>query len=532
VVWAKARKSGGSGKEDRGLSVRFDEHRDTAWTLDEASGNAVRSEPRASEQEIQVCAQCHARRGQIADGYAAGKTFFDYYRPALLTPPLYYPDGQQRSEVYEWGSFLQSKMYASGVTCSDCHEPHRGKLRAEGNAVCAQCHAAAKYDTASHHRHAPGTSAARCVGCHMPDRTYMVIDPRRDHSLRVPRPDLSIQLGTPNACNGCHTERDARWAAQQLMEWYGHEPQGYQRFAEALSAQAGTIDANAQLRAVAGDATQPAIARATALANLTIAARGVIAKALRDPNPLVRFGALESIARASADDRVALGAPLLSDPVRMVRIEAAALLADVAPARFSTKARAAFERAAEEYVASQRYNADRADARANLGMFYAKRGDAAAAERELEAAIRPDPFFVPAYVNLADLYRALGRDAEGEAILRKGLEAVPASAPLHHALGLVLVRLKRRGEALTELSKAAALEPADARFVYVHAVALHSAGKVKEAIARLDEALRVHPEDRDMLAALVAFHRAAGGDQAEKYAERLRALNEKMTQAR
>jgi predicted CXXCH cytochrome family protein len=449
-----------------------------------------------------------------------------------LTPPLYYADGQQREEVYEWGSFLQSKMYASGVTCSDCHEPHRGKLHAEGNALCAQCHAAAKYDTDSHHRHPAGTSGARCVSCHMPARTYMIIDPRRDHSFRVPRPDQSVAFGTPNACNGCHADRDARWAAQQVMRWYGHEPQGYQRFAEALfAANKATIDASARLRAMASEATQPAIARATALASVTIAPHELIAKGLSDLNPLVRFGALQSIARASGEVRMALAAPLLSDPVRLVRIEAASLLADVPPAQLRTDARAAFEHAAAEYVASQRYNADRADARVNLGTFYAKRNDAAAAEIELKTAIRLDPFFVPAYVNLADLYRVLGRDAEAETILCKGLEAVPENAALHHTLGLVLVRLKRIDDALTELGKAAALEPANARFVYVHAVALHSTGKVKEAIAALEEALRIHSDDRDILTALVAFHKGVDGTEAAGYAERLRALNDRMMRA-
>ena len=158
------------------------------------SGNAARSQPRVSEREIEVCAQCHARRSQIADGYDAGKPFLDYYRPALLTSPLYHADGQQRDEVYIWGSFLQSKMYAKGVTCSDCHNPHSGKLRAEGNQVCAGCHLASKYDTASHHHHKTGGAGAACVGCHMPTTTYMVVDPRHDHSLRVPRPDLSRKI--------------------------------------------------------------------------------------------------------------------------------------------------------------------------------------------------------------------------------------------------------------------------------------------------------------------------------------------------
>jgi predicted CXXCH cytochrome family protein len=521
--------------EDRakGLGARLDERRGIVWSLNATTGNAVRSQPHAAEREIEVCAQCHARRSQIAEGYQAGKPFLDYYRPALLTSPLYHADGQQRGEVYNWGSFLQSKMYASGVTCSDCHNPHSGKLRAEGNALCATCHLPGKYDTAAHHHHQPASAGAACVACHMPTTTYMVVDPRHDHSLRVPRPDLSVKFGTPNACHGCHTNHDVRWAASQVNAWYGHDPQGYQGFAAAFSAaNAGALDAQAQLRAIAGDSMQPPIARATALADFNApvsgAALDALAEGLRDPNTVVRLGALQSLAQVPPSARVPLAAPLLADPVRTVRLEAVSLLGAVPAAQLSVEQRAAIERAASEFVATQRYNADRAEARVNLGTFYANRGDVARAEDEIKAAIRLEPLFIPAYVNLADLYRARGRDPDGERILREGLKIASKSAVLHHALGLALVRMKRIDDALGELERAATLEPGNARFAYVYAVALHSTGKVDAAIARLEKALADHPNDRDILAALASFHEARGeGAAAKKYADRLRALSER-----
>ena len=486
-----------------------------------------------ADQEIEVCAQCHARRGQIAEGYAAGKPFLDYYRPAFLTAPLYYSDGQQRGEVYNWGSFLQSKMYANGVTCSDCHNPHSGKLRAEGNTLCATCHLPSKYDTAAHHHHKPASAGAACVACHMPSATYMVVDPRRDHSLRVPRPDLSVKLGTPNPCNGCHTHRDARWAAAQVTTWYGREPQGFQRFSEAFSAAtAGALDAPAQLLAIAADASHPAIVRATALAQLNAAdsqrALETMAEGLRDRSPLLRLAALQSLANVPLATRVSLAAPLLADPLKTLRIEAVSLLASVPGDQLSPEQRAAFERASAEYVASQRYNADRSEARVNLGTFYANRGEAAKAEQEIKAAIVLDPGFVPAYANLADLYRAQGRDAEGERVLRDGLKSAPNSAMLHHSLGLALVRMKRTDTALGEFERATILEPANARFAYVYAVALHSLGKVEAAIARLEKAYLAHPNDRDIVQALASFHQARGDSAAaKKYADRLRKLTDK-----
>ena len=519
-------------ESSKGLTARLDERRSVTWTHNATTGNAVRSQSRATEREIEVCAQCHARRGQIAEGYAPGKPFLDYYRPALLTSPLYHADGQQRDEVYNWGSFLQSKMHANGVTCSDCHDPHSGKLRAEGNGLCATCHLPSKYDTATHHHHKPASAGAACVSCHMPTTTYMVVDPRRDHSLRVPRPDLSAKLGTPNACNDCHANRDTRWAAAQVKKWYGHDPQGYQRFAAAFAAaNAGAIDAQAQLRAIAADASHPAIVRATALAqvNASDSQRGLetFSEGLRDPNPLLRLAALQSLANAPLTARMSWAAPLLADPLKALRIEAVSLLAPVPPDQLNAEQRAAFERASAEYVASQRYNADRAEARVNLGTFYANRSEAAKAEEEIKAAIGLDPRFVPAYVNLADLYRARGRDADSERILRDGLNVAPKNPMLHHALGLALVRLKRADAALGELERATVLEPGNARFAYVYAVALHSSGRAAAAIATLEKALVAHPNDRDILQALASFHEARGeGMEAKKYADRLKTLTD------
>ena len=236
LAWTRAsHESRYAADATKGLAAHLDERRNVSWVRAPGKVTAARSKPRITDREIEVCAQCHARRGQIAGGYSAGDAFLDFYRPAVLTSPLYHADGQQRDEVYEWGSFLQSRMYAAGVTCSDCHEPHGGKLRAQGNGVCTRCHAAEAFDAPAHHHHKSGSAGAACANCHIPTTTYMVVDPRRDHSIRLPRPDESMALGTPNACNKCHAQRDAAWAAAQMKSWYGHESRGFQHFAAAFA---------------------------------------------------------------------------------------------------------------------------------------------------------------------------------------------------------------------------------------------------------------------------------------------------------
>ena len=524
VAWAAAPAGG-----DLGLTVRFSRPGDAGWAIDPQTGNARPSRATGAQTTIDTCAPCHARRSVIGDAYQPGQPLLDSYLPALLTEGLYHADGQIDGEVYEYGSFLQSKMFRNGVSCANCHEPHSLKLRAEGNAVCAQCHLASKYDAATHHFHPAGSSGATCTGCHMPTRTYMVIDPRHDHSLRVPRPDLSVELGTPNACTQCHTDRSAEWARDQVRAWYGHDPSGYQRYAPALHAgRVGSPDAAAQLGRLATDPAQPAIARATALellgARMTPATLAAAQSALRDPDPLVRRAAVESLAAIPPTPRLQLAAPLLDDPIRAVRISAAHVLATVPADAVDDALRARLERGLAEYVAAQQVDADRPEARTNLGTLYAQRGQLAAAEAELRTAIALQRSYTPASVNLADLYRVEQRDADGERVLRAGIAAAPDDAPLHLALGLLLARQKRLPEAIDALQRAAALQPDDPHYAYVLGVALHSSGQTERALAVLTTAAARHPSDPELLLALTGINRDTGHrDVALQYARRLAA---------
>jgi Tfp pilus assembly protein PilF len=346
----------------------------------------------------------------------------------------------------------------------------------------------------------------------MPERTYMVVDRRHDHSFRVPRPDLSVKFGTPNACTNCHTNRDASWAASQVNAWYGpsRAPSRFERYVAAFAAaDRGASDAQDRLLAVAGDRSQPSLARATALSELQLEGTPTppseVSDGLNDPNPMVRLGALQSLSGLLPYMRLPLAGPLLTDPTRAVRIEAARLLATAPIGLLTRERRGAFERASGEYAAAQGFNGDRAEARVNLAMFYAERGDARAAEQQIRVAILLDPLYLPAYVNLADVYRSEGRDSDGERALNDGIALAPKSGLLHYALGLTLVRQRRVDDALAALERATRLEPDNARFAYAYAVALHSTGKVSEAIASLGRARASHPNDSDIRNALSAF---------------------------
>ena len=525
--WTNAQDSGDS----KGLVVRFDERAKRTFSTDPATGvPSASAPPPVLRKEVETCGFCHARRGAIAENWVPGRWLSETHVVSPLAQGLYFADGQMEDEVYNYGSFKQSKMFAKGVTCSDCHDPHSAKIKLPGDSVCLQCHAPDKYAVAAHSHHEGVDPPVGCPACHMPTRTYMVVDPRHDHSFRVPRPDLSVSLGTPNACNACHAGKSAQWAADAIEGWHGQERKGFQHYAKAFhDAWSERADAGALLLAAASDKETPGFARAGALAELqpylSGANVGTAQSSLADPDPMVRIGALDMLAGADPREIWPLAALLLSDPVRGVKIRAADLLAPVPAASQPEADRAAFVGAAQEFIAAQRLNADRPEARLTLGGFYARQGRVAEAEAEYKAAIALTPQFAPAFVNLADLYRQAGRDADGEAALRDGLKASPNDAGLHHALGLNLIRLKRTPEALGELKLAAALAPDNPRNAYVYAVALNSTGHSAEAIRTLAAALEKHPENRELLIALVQMDQEAGDlAGALAYAERLAAI--------
>jgi predicted CXXCH cytochrome family protein len=531
VEWARHQQSWwpfGTNDTAKGLLVRFNERSDVHWTHDPRTSNPQRSlAPAILRKEIETCGLCHGRRGEFSENWIPGQWLSDTHAVALISRGLYSADGQMLDEVYNYGSFKQSKMFAAGVTCSDCHDPHTAKLRAPGDGVCRQCHALDKYATVAHRRHDGASPSLACASCHMPVRTYMVVDQRHDHSFRIPRPDLSIKLGTPNACNDCHADKAAAWAAAAIEQWHGPTRKGSQNYAEAFQAAwTDKADAEKLLAAVAADASAPAIARASALAELASrispSNMGLARTGISDPDPMVRLGALDMLEGMPAAQLWPLVSRLLSDSNRGVRIRAAALLAAVPTAGQPSADRERFERAAGEFIAAQRLNADRPEARSTLGNFYARRGRGADAEGEYKAALRLSPHYTPAAVNLADLYRQLGRDGDAENVLRQAIATSPLDAGLHHALGLTLTRLKRPDEALAELRRAAELEPDRGRYAYVYAVALQSGGRRDEATAVLRDGLARHPDDRDILQALMSYSRDAGDiATALAYAERL-----------
>jgi len=506
VAWAEA--GGDSTVTAKGFGFRITDAGGGAWVRPAKVATARRTAPR-TDAALDACAPCHSHRTPIAP-HTPGDRLLDDFSPSLLRDPLYFADGQAREEVFVYGSFVQSRMHEAGVTCTDCHDPHRGTLRARGDALCGHCHDPARFASRRHHGHADASAGARCVACHMPERTFMQVDARRDHGFRIPRPLQSEQVGSPDVCAGCHSDRTAAWAAREIARWRGERGRAAGAgFAAAFAAgREGDPFARASLRAiVAGD--DPGIVRATAVTLLAVfadtASRSVLRRGTLDRDALVRAAAAGALAVEPADLRTRWLLPLLRDSVRLVRIGAARSLAGVDDAAWPEDDRARLAEGSREYEASLRLSLDDPVSNVLLGDFFAARGAPVRAEAAYREAIAIDPSRVTAYVNLADLLRAQGRDGEGGDLLGQGLEVVPGSAALHYASGLAAVRAQDRASAHDHLARAARLDTLDAAIASAGALALRESGKYDEAIRMLEAGLRQHPYDRGLVLTLVSI---------------------------
>jgi tetratricopeptide (TPR) repeat protein len=428
-------------------------------------GLVVRTGGISSREQVELCAPCHARRTELGDYDHSSGALLHSQVPAVLDQGLYHPDGQILDEVYVWGSFTQSKMYANDVRCSDCHDVHSLELVHEGNELCLQCHRADAYDSREHHFHKKvhegrPSEGALCVKCHMPEQPYMVIDERADHSLRIPRPDLSRTLGTPNACSqrGCHGDKPLSWSIDAFTKWYGEakKPHYGPTLAAARQRRPEALDGLVRL---AEDVLYPAIVRATALSLLAgypgDESTRAFSAALLDPEPLVRHTAVIDALAATPEELVEMVAPLLFDPMRAIRMQAAVRLADVSNELLKPYQREARREVLAEYEVAMEYSLDFAFAGHNLGNLAVRLGDSQKAEDYYRTAIEIDDLFYPAKANLAVLLNAAGRNDEAEGLLRSILESYPEQHEVAYSLGLLLAEMGRYVEAERWLTRAA-----------------------------------------------------------------------------
>ncbi len=525
MIWTAEKNTEYKKNNLKGFSFTLVNDWASAWKFDtDSTPIAHRVTPQSNKAVENVCAACHARSSQLSDGWnnSPGVDFLEHHRPTMVTEPLFWPTGEQRDEVYVWNSFQASKMYNNGVTCMDCHNAHTGKLLAMDNALCLRCHNASVFDTPKHSFHPKESEGGKCVNCHMSSSTYMEVDDRRDHSFQIPRPDVSEATGSPNACMSCHTNKSNVWAQSAMDKWYGKKwrdrPTWALDFHEAFS---GNPMATPALMKLATTYTLPDMVRASSLSLINRSVRpeviDIAQVLMHDSSALVRSEAIKLLETLNENDRWRLVSPLLNDPVKMVRIEAANTLADV-PQNIMGNTIQRFNKAVSEYEQSLLLNSDFPANASQLGILYVRLRKVDEAKHWLSFSIKLDSQFEAGYLNLADLYRQLNDDAAARETLYRGLNILPNGANLHYSLCLTNVRLGNIEEALKNIRKAMQLDPANNQFAYVYAIALHDKVNPQQGIDALKKIVEKQPNDADLLRTMIGWQlEMRNYEQAKKY---------------
>ncbi|MBE0571718.1 MAG: tetratricopeptide repeat protein [Ignavibacteriaceae bacterium] len=506
-------------------------------------GLVLKTSETTSKQYIEACAPCHSRRTSFGPNEHQDAEYYNLHRPQNISPPLYYADGQILDEVYVFASFTQSKMYMHDVRCNDCHDSHSIKFKFEDNALCTQCHRPEEYDTFQHHFHKYANEkgelvknkfgemiqvgeGALCKTCHMPGNYYMGIDFRRDHSFRIPRPDLSLKYNVPNACNDCHADKSYQWSEDWIKKYFGER----KKFTYASVLADGYLhkeNADTSLNRLIKNDLYPEMVRATALSYLSAynspAADSVIIEMLYNIEPLVRERAIDAFNTDDARQLIRIIFPLLNDPIKMVRISAASKLFVVGKEFFTEEQFKKMNEVLEEYLQTLNYTADFPTGKYNLGNFYSNKSDIVKAEKFYLDAIRMDNNFYPAKSNLALLYYNQGKLKEAENLFLDLIQNHPEYTQGEYYLGLLYAEQKKYKEAAEVLEKATLKSDVNPRIFYNLGLIYQYLNNNSKAETSLLKANQLSQNEFDVLYALADFYIKAGDyTKAMNYAEELK----------
>ena len=467
------------------------------------------------KEQINLCAPCHARRVKLTENLEPGIPFEDQYRLQSLSPNFYHGDGQIQEEDYVYGSFRQSKMYALGVKCTDCHDSHSLKLKFEGNQLCLQCHLPEQYNSDKHHFHKANTEASLCINCHMTGEVYMGNDFRRDHSFRIPRPDQSIEYGTPNACTQCHKDKSNEWAANTIKKWYGTKRGKH--FSDALLVSSSPDirpSERAMLDQFVSDLQFPTIARATVIENLSYTNQdqyNVLLKALNDSSPMIRYHALMKFRELSPQNRTSIALKFVKDPAKMVRIGAAQLVIGIDGNTLGATDQLNVSSARKELETMLFSNADFSTGRMQLGDYYLQNNDINSAIKHYKMALQKDSLLTPVYSNLSVAYSMNKNYENAGETLDLWILLEPELSRPHYLKALLNFEMQKTDEAVAEFKEAIRLNPYDTRSMYNLATFYYQENKdLPLAENYIKQGLNIEPGNQDYKYLLALIYKEQG----------------------
>ncbi|HRI61496.1 MAG TPA: tetratricopeptide repeat protein [Saprospiraceae bacterium] len=478
--------------------------------------------------QLNTCAPCHARKADLSQALIHSDEILDDMIPQVISNEFYFADGQINSEDYEYGSFAQSKMFHNNVRCSNCHNPHSGKLMKVGNDLCLSCHKPS-YNTKEHHFHAPGTESAQCINCHMPVKTFMGNDHRRDHSFRIPRPDQSIVYETPNTCTGCHKGKSPAWAADAIKKWYG--PTRAYHFSDDLLPGSRLTDKSEQhLIKLLRDTAQPEIARATAvyyLSNIqTRSSADALMQALQDKKALVRYHAVRALQNFPPEVWQQTAWHNLTDRVRAVRIAAADLYRRLPQEAIPAGAGNVYFAADAENKKYLEYQTDFAIGNVMLADYELQGGEHIAAISHYLRGLKKDSLMNYARFNLSAAYNSIGKNTEALKTLKEAAAIDPKNDRIYYNLGLLYYELGDIPSTLENFQKSARLGSLNPGLYYNYGLLLQQQKKLKEAEQILLKGFSLDPNAANINYALAYLYMSQNlPKKARPHAETLRRID-------
>nr|PMI00079.1 hypothetical protein BCU55_12355 [Shewanella sp. 10N.286.48.A6] len=477
--------------------------------------------PARDNEFMDTCYSCHSLREPLTDGFTPGKAFLDQFSPTLLAQPLYHADGQIKEEVYVYGSFKQSKMHQAGVNCLDCHDAHTMKVKAQGNALCLQCHSSQDYHQPEHLNHDVDSPGGLCVNCHMPTTRYMGVDDRRDHSFKIPSPALTIEYGTPNACEQCHTDVPSEWLAEQVVKLWGGQNNATESQQAYIALQTHSQLPIERHLMLANDKQLSEIKRASAIALLPNSTQQLDNKTIQEwvtsPLPLVRLATAKIGFLLPIKERQKSYSSLLTDQYKAIRVAAVQHMIAL-----EDDTNLAFKRAFKELLEMNKTNLWRGEGGLNTSLIHLKLNQVPQAVKALKHAINVDPYFDASYINLAEIYRS-NNDIDSEhSIFMQGIKANPNSAILNYSFALALVRNAQKPLALSYFSKAKTLAPDNIQFAYAFWLALDEQGKTAQALTELKSEIQHYRNNPQLIELGMYFAQKVQDANSFRYLRNLR----------
>ena len=494
-----------------------------------------------TEQRNATCAPCHAKMSPVTMNFAPGDRYFDHFDLAGFENADFYADGRDLGENYTYTQWRLSPCVKSGqLDCIHCHTSsgrYRFKDSAKPNDACLPCHSKTVEDAPAHTHHKKGSTGNECISCHMPMTEFARMK-RSDHSMRPPTPATTLIYNSPNACNLCHTNKDAAWADKLVREWRKRDYQKpvLERAALINAARKQDWKRLPDILAYLSSPTREEIHTASLvklLANCPSDDKWpVLRKLITDSSPLVRASVAEALGERPDPANTTALVKATGDDYRLVRVRAATALANVPEESLPESQRRQVRSAMAELIDSMKSRPDDMASHYNLANFYLSRSQAADAVTEFETATRLVPDALPPYVNAALAYNALGQNDKAEASLRHALSLDPTNAAANLNLGMLLAEVgnmseaeqafravfkadpksaqaaynlgillakDQPGEALTWSRRAAELRPDNPQYGYTYAFYLYHAGQLDEALKTIRLVRQRFPAHEDSM---------------------------------